>query len=248
MSAYNCPAATSPATGVTTTTTLPTVPTTSVSPTTLATTTAPPTTVVTTTAPPTTVPTTLPATTLTPYKPCKSWISFSADTSNVLSTADFKTQLAFISSTIGRLNHPERLQYGTVTNTETTWGSPDPISDIQITVNSTSQITALAFSLGTDLSVLYSAYLDAKDRGVVQFPTAAIVFVSDTRIPSTYNGAERFSKPLTDAGVKLTFVLMGDKVDQTLLTNFTTNFVTWRNLNNPEPDDWNDSFVYNCQF
>ncbi|KAE9546382.1 hypothetical protein FO519_010406, partial [Halicephalobus sp. NKZ332] len=167
----------------------------------------------------------------------------------VLSSANFQTVVSFTSTAIGKINHPERLQYTFGSDTPVQWKSSYTISQIQDQVANSVQDTNLQYSLRDVLATLFTAY-----QGTVPplptSPIGALVFVSDTSSPSNYADADQFAKRLKDAGFTLTFVLLGPNVDSTKLTNYTTNFITWKDLSQPQPDDWDNlsASAYACKF
>lgn len=177
------------------------------------------------------------------FKPCKSWVSFALDSSNVLSSADFQTQLSFVSNAISEINHSERLQLVYKDGILADWYGPFSIPYIQNQMNSIVQNGS--FTLDGIMHVILSSYLQTF---AVSNSIGAVVFVSDTSSPSNYEGADDVVNFLKILGFKLTFVLMGPNVDQSKLTRYTNNFITWNNLNNSQPDNWDNVYrdAYAC--
>ncbi|KAE9548029.1 hypothetical protein FO519_008758 [Halicephalobus sp. NKZ332] len=178
------------------------------------------------------------------FKPCKSWISFALDSSNVLSPTDFQNQLNFVSNAISKMNHAEHVQLVSMNGSIANWYDPYPISYIQSQMNSTTQNGN--FSLNASLNAIYSSYIQLTT--LPKPPIGALVFVSDTSSPSNYEGADDVVNHLKNNGFKLTFILMGLNVNQTLLKKYTDNFITWTDLSNPQPDNWDNVYLdaYAC--
>ncbi|KAE9546849.1 hypothetical protein FO519_009939 [Halicephalobus sp. NKZ332] len=179
------------------------------------------------------------------FNPCKSWISFVIDTSNVLSPTDYQTQLKFVSNAISKINHPEQIQLVSVGTTLSNWYHPYSISYLQGQIaNLTTQ--NVGFDLNATLSAVYSSYIELIT--LPKPPIGALVFVTDTSSPPNYEGADNVVNLLKNNGFKLTFILMGPNVDQSKLTKYTNNFITWRNLSNPQPDNWDNIYLdaYAC--
>ena len=76
-------------------------------------------------------------------------------------------------------------------------------------------------------------------------PTGALVFISDTS-DAALQGAEQFKNELSK--IQLTFVLLGPNADQNKLTQFSSNFISWKDLSKPQPDNWDtaSSAAYGC--
>ena len=66
-------------------------------------------------------------------------------------------------------------------------------------------------------------------------PTGALVFISDTS-DAALQGADQFKDQLSK--IQLTFVLLGPNADQNKLTQFSSNFISWKDLTKPQPDNW----------
>ncbi|KAE9547267.1 hypothetical protein FO519_009521 [Halicephalobus sp. NKZ332] len=171
------------------------------------------------------------------YRPCKKWFSFVPDIWNTLSATDFETQRAFLRNEYFTINRPDKIQ---MINTYTLevrrdWNSPDShYLPFWFT-----QITGITFNLNKTLNVLYDNYYQ-KHTNKTRFPPPFVAWVpiSNTSTYENYGGADEVVQKLKDAGFQLTFFLMGPDVDETKLTNYTTNFVYWRNMSNPEPENW----------
>ncbi|KAE9547370.1 hypothetical protein FO519_009417 [Halicephalobus sp. NKZ332] len=164
------------------------------------------------------------------FKPCDSWISFALDSSSALSSADFQTQLTFVSNAIYEINHAERLQLLSVNGSLANWYGPFSIPYIQSRmINSTIQNGE--FNLNATLSAIYTSY--AQTFAVSNSHIGAIVFVSDTSSPSNYEGADNVVNILKTLGFRFTFILMGPNVNQTF---------------NPQPDNWDSAYLkaYAC--
>ncbi|KAE9548110.1 hypothetical protein FO519_008678 [Halicephalobus sp. NKZ332] len=169
----------------------------------------------------------------TVYHPCKTWVSFVPDYSNSLSSKEFSTQMSFVSTAIGQINHPERIQVAeSVGSMLSSWDEPMSIASIQDALSDYPQDQSMIFSLKESLEQLF------QDGDGVQRSIGTLVFVSDTSTPGNYEGAEDVAQLLKNSGYKLTFILMGPNVDESKLTKYTTNFIYWRNLSNPQPENW----------
>ncbi|KAE9546860.1 hypothetical protein FO519_009928 [Halicephalobus sp. NKZ332] len=183
------------------------------------------------------------------YRPCKGWFSFVPDSSNTLSEADYNTQIAFVKNEIGRMNRPDKIQLiesyidGHERND---WNSIWNIENIQEDTDYC-RIADVTFKLNITLQRLSNCYY-RKNRAKYQSPYVALVFISTTESYENYGGADDVVKKLKDAGYQLTFILMGPNVNETKLTNYTTNFVYWSDMSNPEPDNWDQVRlqVYGC--
>ena len=77
-------------------------------------------------------------------------------------------------------------------------------------------------------------------------PTGALVFISDTS-DTALQGADQFKDQLSK--IQLTFVLLGPSADQNKLTQFSSNFISWKDLSKPQPDNWDtaSSAAYGCK-
>uniref|UniRef100_A0A914Y4J2 VWFA domain-containing protein n=1 Tax=Panagrolaimus superbus TaxID=310955 RepID=A0A914Y4J2_9BILA len=97
----------------------------------------------------------------------------------------------------------------------------------------------MAYSLLQQFASLVTSVetLDATD-----YPIAALIFISDTSDRALANAA-RFLPQLSS--VQITFILFGPNADQNKLTQFSSNFISWRNLSQTQPDNW-DSVLYNA--
>uniref|UniRef100_A0AC34GUS0 VWFA domain-containing protein n=1 Tax=Panagrolaimus sp. ES5 TaxID=591445 RepID=A0AC34GUS0_9BILA len=177
-------------------------------------------------------------TTAMPYVPCQSWISFSYDDSSALQNTDFKTQMSFILSAIGNINYPDRLHVDGAFTNVASWNSHQTIAQMQTELNSLEQ-TAISYSLLQQFAALLT---DVEAIGNSQnWPIGALIFISDTSDAALANANIFFNQlPPT---VKLTFVLLGPNADQTKLTNFSSNFISWKDLTQPQPNSW-DTLSY----
>uniref|UniRef100_A0A914Y0Z8 VWFA domain-containing protein n=1 Tax=Panagrolaimus superbus TaxID=310955 RepID=A0A914Y0Z8_9BILA len=74
-----------------------------------------------------------------------------------------------------------------------------------------------------------------------------MVFISDTSDHALRN-AMRFMPIFKNFNLQLTFVLLGSNVDSTKLTSFTTNFIYWPDLTQPQPANWGNLYytAYGC--
>uniref|UniRef100_A0A914Y5K5 VWFA domain-containing protein n=1 Tax=Panagrolaimus superbus TaxID=310955 RepID=A0A914Y5K5_9BILA len=198
-------------------------------------------TVPTTSSSPTT-PGTIPSTTPSaPYIPCQSWISFSIDDSNVLRNQDFMTQLNFISTTIGSLNYPQRIQAIGIYNQPVTWNSGLTITQIQDAIkNQFSQ--SGTYSLRKQFAALETSLLSINQTS---YPVGALIFISDTS-DSSLDGADQFMPSF--ANITLTFVLLGNNVDASKLAKYSNNTISWSDFSKPQPDNWNNLYgpAYGC--
>ena len=192
--------------------------------------------------------TTSTGTTPSGYIPCSSWISFSADDSGALSPANFQTVMNFVSSAIGQINHPERIQYTFGSDASVIWKTATSISQIQSAVNSSIQNTDGTYHLADLLGGLYTAY-QSTPQPLPKPPIGALIFVSDTSSPANYADESGFGTRLKNLGFSFTFVLLGPNIDQSKLTNYTTNFITWTDLSQPQPDNWDNAYfnAYACK-
>uniref|UniRef100_A0AC34QIA1 VWFA domain-containing protein n=1 Tax=Panagrolaimus sp. JU765 TaxID=591449 RepID=A0AC34QIA1_9BILA len=169
------------------------------------------------------------------YAPCQAFVAFGADVSKTLAPNQFQNQLQFISAVIGGINHPERIMYSAGFYSPVVWKSPYGVSDIQSSVINTKQQTNVTFSLALILKSIYGAYLFSPNTTV---PMAAVVFVSDTSDPANLDGAQFYADALIRSEIKLTLILMGNNINQNLLSNITNNFITWKDLSQQQPDNW----------
>uniref|UniRef100_A0AC34RGA5 VWFA domain-containing protein n=1 Tax=Panagrolaimus sp. JU765 TaxID=591449 RepID=A0AC34RGA5_9BILA len=114
-----------------------------------------------------------------------------------------------------------------------------------IKVDAVQQTSPDSYVTADSLATLYSAYRATVPA--VTPPIGAIIFISDTSNPENYEGAEGFATSLKNVGVTLTFVLLGPNVNQNLV-NFADNYLTWTDLNQPQPDNWNTASLtaYAC--
>lgn len=187
------------------------------------------------------------------YQPCKTWIAFTPDYSYEVMSNDFKSQMTFISNEIGKLNHPERVlvtdPYHYTISNYGTWYGPFSINRIQ------SQLPRYSFNyaynLTFNLQLVYNAYIapyELLEQTLPQLPISILAFISDTTSPENYVGADKIVSMMKSIRMKLTFVLLGPKADQSVLTNYTNNFVTWKDMSNPQPDNWDQVYLdaYNC--
>uniref|UniRef100_A0A914QK86 VWFA domain-containing protein n=1 Tax=Panagrolaimus davidi TaxID=227884 RepID=A0A914QK86_9BILA len=175
--------------------------------------------------------------TLIPYIPCQSWISFSYDDSSSLQPADFKTQTAFIANAINSMTYPDRIRANGAFTGVASWNSHQTISQMQNELNS-SQPTSNSYSLLLEFAGLLT---DTEAIGTTNWPIGAVVFISDTS-PTALDHADVYFSQLPP-NVRLTFVLLGSTVDQTKLTQFSSNFIYWSDLSQPKPDNW-DTLSY----
>lgn len=178
------------------------------------------------------------------FHPCDTWVVFAPDTSTSLLSNDYKVQNNFIANAVGQFNHPERLLISFVSSTGISWFNPNSIYYIQQEILGSSQ--SGIFSLNNTLNDIYNAYI-----GLYSPPQNAIgslIFISNTSSPSNYEGADDTVQLLKFNGFKLTFVLLGPNVDQSKLTKYTNNFIIWKNLNNSQPDNWDNIYAdaYAC--
>ena len=174
------------------------------------------------------------------YRPCKSWFSFMVDHSNALSETDFNTQLSFLYNEFHKMNRPDKIQvvdalfpsleYGFIYED---WNSG--ISMSYMGISGPQHNTS--FSLSKTLKSLSHFYYN---RNITNYqpPLVTFVFIPTTACYENYGGAEEVAQKLKNAGFQLTFFLMGADVDETKLTNYTSNFVYWRNMSNPQPENW----------
>ena len=177
------------------------------------------------------------------YHPCKTWISLVPDYSQILSETNYNTQIAFVQSEIGKINRPDRIQ---LLNSGNDWNNDRNIDSIISMVNS--GYSGSQFSLKDNLGVLYDTYR-SRNRTEFEPPFVALVFIPTTATYENYGGADDTVQKLKAAGFQLTFFLLGPDTDEHKLTNYTTNFVYWRNMSNPQPENWDQVRLqaYGCQ-
>uniref|UniRef100_A0A914PNT6 VWFA domain-containing protein n=1 Tax=Panagrolaimus davidi TaxID=227884 RepID=A0A914PNT6_9BILA len=176
-----------------------------------------------------------------PYIPCQSWISFNVDDSHKLDPTSFAKQISFISSAIGNITHPERIAALSIYNDGVSWNNPLTISEIQNTVQSMQQLGD--YRLRRQFAAIATALSDISNSNTQ--PIGSLIFISDTSV-AALDGAEYYMDKMPN--VKITFVLLGPDADQTKLTNFSSNFITWKDLSQPQPDNWNNLYgsAYGC--
>jgi hypothetical protein len=176
-----------------------------------------------------------------PYIPCKSYISFSYDDSNFMRNEDFMTQINFIKNAIGTLNYPERLRAEGGYTAEFNWNSGLSLAQMQSSFDFAEQ-TLMSYSLLQEFASLVTSLttLDSTND-----PIGALIFISDTSDRALLN-ADRLMSQLSN--VRITFVLLGPNADQNKLTRFSSNFITWRDLTSPQPDNWDivSTVAYGC--
>ncbi|KAE9547857.1 hypothetical protein FO519_008932 [Halicephalobus sp. NKZ332] len=186
------------------------------------------------------------------YRPCKKWFSFAPDTSNTLSGTDFGTQIAFLKKESSTINRPDKIQVVYLNDpiySYYDWNHPESFSYYN-PFYITDQNASMIFNLNKTLSTLYEDYYPAHvNKMVFQPPFVAWVSVSNTSTYENYGGADEVVQKLKDAGFQLTFFLLGPDVDASKLQNYTTNFVYWKNMSNPQPDDWENIRMkaYGCE-
>ncbi|KAE9550511.1 hypothetical protein FO519_006285 [Halicephalobus sp. NKZ332] len=109
----------------------------------------------------------------------------------------------------------------------------------EVSATSTVQPTPSTTKTTTTVEMTTSVYDFPSPYGIGnQPPFTALIFVSNTSSYENYGGAEEVAQKLKNAGFEFTFFLMGPDVDESKLTNYTTNFVYWRNMSNPQPENW----------
>ncbi|KAE9546660.1 hypothetical protein FO519_010128, partial [Halicephalobus sp. NKZ332] len=103
------------------------------------------------------------------------------------------------------------------------------------------------FSLNSTLQTLSNVYY-SRNRTKYEPPYVALVFIPTTESYENYGGAEEVAQNLKNLGFEFTFFLMSPNVDESKLTNYTTNFVYWRNMSNSQPENWDEvsSQAYGC--
>uniref|UniRef100_A0AC35GNR4 VWFA domain-containing protein n=1 Tax=Panagrolaimus sp. PS1159 TaxID=55785 RepID=A0AC35GNR4_9BILA len=182
-----------------------------------------------------------PPTSMMPYIPCQSWITFVYDDSIVLPYNNFLKQLLFISSAVGNITHAERISALGIYSEPIPWNNGETISQIQGAIDSVPQLGA--YNLRLQFTAILANMATAQTGNT---PIAAIIFVSDTS-NSALVGASTVFNQLTN--VRITFVLLGAYPDQSKLTKFSRNFIIWKDLSQPQPDNWNNLYyaAYGCQ-
>uniref|UniRef100_A0A914QLF7 VWFA domain-containing protein n=1 Tax=Panagrolaimus davidi TaxID=227884 RepID=A0A914QLF7_9BILA len=182
-----------------------------------------------------------PPSSMMPYIPCQSWITFAYDDSIVLPYSNFLKQLLFISSAIGNITHAERISAVGIYSEPIPWNSGETISQIQGAIDSVPQLGA--YSLRLQFTAILTNMITAQTGNT---PIAAIIFVPNTS-NSALVGASTVFNQLTN--VRITFVLLGTYPDQSKLTKFSSNFITWKDFSQPQPDNWNNIYyaAYGCQ-
>jgi hypothetical protein len=176
--------------------------------------------------------------TLMPFIPCLSYIHFGIDDSNVLDEISYKTQLNFISSAIGNISHPERVEVMSGYNETAYWYSGLTTDQIQ------SELLTLPqegpYALRRQFAGIQVATMMTE---LINIPIAALIFISDTS-----DKALTFADSSNLKNVELTFVLLGPNVDASKLTKFSSNFIYWSDLSKPQPDNWDSEFskAYGC--
>uniref|UniRef100_A0A914QIR8 VWFA domain-containing protein n=1 Tax=Panagrolaimus davidi TaxID=227884 RepID=A0A914QIR8_9BILA len=116
----------------------------------------------------------------------------------------------------------------TISNTATTCPCP-----------STTETSYTSFTGTTQTPALAKQYANLNSNGN---PVAAVIFISNTT-DAAIAGADQYMSFLK--GVKITFVMLGSNVDSTKLTKFSSNFIYWSDLSQPQPDNW-DSLSYSA--
>uniref|UniRef100_A0A914PI80 VWFA domain-containing protein n=1 Tax=Panagrolaimus davidi TaxID=227884 RepID=A0A914PI80_9BILA len=141
---------------------------------------------------------------------------------------------------IGAINHPERIQAVGAYSQPVTWYSGLTIAQIQSAVMTVPQ--GGAYRLRREFDALLTGLQNIQTGST---PVGAIIFIPDTSDQALL-GANDIYNQLT--GVNITFVLLGPNPDQSKLTNFSSNFITWRDLSQPQPDNWNNLYgpAYGC--
>ena len=137
----------------------------------------------------------------------------------------------FISTAIGNINYPDRIRVDGAYTDVAQWNSGLTDAHIQGLIASTNQ-TNVPYSLLQEFASLITNYNSIQPGG---WPIGALIFISDTS-PSALLNADRLLPQLQ--GVILTFVLMGPGAQQEPLETFSSNFITWSDLSQPQPDNW----------
>ncbi|KAE9547157.1 hypothetical protein FO519_009631, partial [Halicephalobus sp. NKZ332] len=176
------------------------------------------------------------------YRPCKSWVSFALDYSNVLSNESFQNMELFVVISIMYFNHPERVQLININDNfiskNYNWNHAYNNQALTGDITSRNRNLTIGFNLATTLNKIGSSYFSTSINKPIKDPVRAIVFISDTSNPENYEGAGDAAEYLKSLGYRLFFVLMGPDVDESKLTNYTTDFIYWRNMSNPQPENW----------
>uniref|UniRef100_A0A914QA46 VWFA domain-containing protein n=1 Tax=Panagrolaimus davidi TaxID=227884 RepID=A0A914QA46_9BILA len=185
-------------------------------------------------------PQTFPPPTMGSYIPCQSWISFGIDDSNVLQNNDFMTQLNFISSVIGNITHPERIAAVGMYSQPIPWNSGLSLQLIQQAV--VGMFQGGAYSLKQQFAAILTNLQNTQTGNT---PVGALIFISDTSDQALADVANTFGQL---HNVRITFVLVGQNPDQNKLTQFSNNFISWRDLSKPQPDNWDAqaAAAYGC--
>uniref|UniRef100_A0AC34FFV8 VWFA domain-containing protein n=1 Tax=Panagrolaimus sp. ES5 TaxID=591445 RepID=A0AC34FFV8_9BILA len=169
------------------------------------------------------------------YVPCKSWIAFMTDQSETVGTMRNYLNVAnFFASAFGILNHAERLTVQVMAGTFCPWGGCKSIEYAQERIRHASLMNDSKYSLSVQLQTLDFALYDLHGTDF-DSPISAIILISDTS-DEALNVPDWVKKDYKKANV--TFVLLGQNVDEKKLTNYSTNFVHWPDLSKPKPDDW----------
>ncbi|KAE9546453.1 hypothetical protein FO519_010335, partial [Halicephalobus sp. NKZ332] len=137
------------------------------------------------------------------------------------------------------MNHPERIAFGSGSMIPVLFGSPYSMQDIQSIVSHTLQEKTTIFSLATSLQIVVNA-VGINSNSTIS--TSAVVFMSDTTAAANLDGAQKYADILKNKNVRITLILMGNKVNSTVLTNITSNFVTWSDLSQQQPENWGNLF------
>ena len=138
------------------------------------------------------------------------------------------------------MNHPERIQAIGIYSQPVPWNSGLTVQQIGTAVIGMPQ--GGAYRLRSQFGALVTQTENLQNTTT---PMAAVVFISDTS-DAALQGAEQFTTYLST--IKLTFVLLGPNADQNKLTQFSSNFISWKDLSKPQPDNWNSasSPAYGC--
>jgi hypothetical protein len=122
------------------------------------------------------------------------------------------------------------------------WNSGITISQIQSVVAGMSQ--SGPYSLRSQFAAILTNLQDTQTNNV---PVGALIFISDTSDSALAGASNMFGQ--LPSNIRITFVLLGNNVDQTKLTQFSNNFISWRDLSQPQPDNWNNLYgpAYGCQ-
>uniref|UniRef100_A0AC34FJ47 VWFA domain-containing protein n=1 Tax=Panagrolaimus sp. ES5 TaxID=591445 RepID=A0AC34FJ47_9BILA len=190
-----------------------------------------------------------PTTTPMPYFPCQNWVEVIIDDSNVLTPAQFQTQLNFIKTFLGQMSHPERIQYGTCDHAEGKilypWNPNNTQNGLQQAVESTNQTTS-------DSSILTAFKFITSFRSGILNNTAPnptiFLFITDTTHPVLIEKALGFYEySIKDHGIKLTIILAGQRTNAYALNAFDDAIIyNWQNMNSREPDDWDLATAFRC--